>query len=219
MPINYSQKIIFIHIPKCAGTSVERILQIKDEKDFYTEKLTSNILAELALKNFTDEDYKICASKNKQHYTYKELSKILSEDILKNFTKFSIVRNPYDRLVSEYYFREKSVKLHKNFEDFAKNVLKLNRFTRNWLYDGHLETQSSYLINEENNFNSIDKIFKFEKLNECAAFLTGVTGDKNMPHLRKTSNRKPYEEYYTQELKEIVYNFYKEDFINFNYSA
>ena len=49
-------------------------------------------------------------------------------------------------------------------------------------------------------------------------FLTEVTGDKNMPHLRKTSNRKPYEEYYTQELKEIVYNFYREDFINFNYS-
>jgi hypothetical protein len=225
MPISYNHKVIFIHIPKCAGTSVESILfnasnafdSVTKELHFYTETLTPTKLASLPLEKFPDEEYRICASKNKQHYTYRELTKILSQGILDTYEKISIVRNPYDRLVSEYHFCEGSVKIHKDFNDFVKTALNLEKYKRNWLYDGHLETQTSYLINENSNFNSIDKIFKFENLNECFEYLNLLTGIDQKPHARRSNNRGSYEEYYTSELKEIVYNFYKEDFINFNY--
>lgn len=219
MPISYDHKILFIHVPKCAGTSIEGILNCKDENKFYTESLTSQTLASLPINSFTDREYRICASKNKQHYTYRELIKILPKNIIENFEKIAVVRNPYDRLVSEYYYSAYNIKSYRNFEEFVRAALKLDLYTRNWLYDGHLETQTSYLINEQENFNSINKIFKFEEINTCFDYLNKIIGKVCRPHLRAASNRKPYSEYYTSELKEIVYNFYKDDFTNFNYSV
>jgi hypothetical protein len=217
MPVSYKHKILFIHVPKCAGTSVEFILNTGSEIEFYTEKLSLKLLSSLPINSFTDEEYRICASKNKQHYTYKELVKILPESVIKDFKKIAIVRNPYDRFVSAYHYWVISNKHYKNFEEFTKNTLSIDTFTRNWLYDGHLETQTSYLINEQKNFNSIDNIFKFEELDICFDYLNKITGRVYKPHARASLNRKPYNEYYTSELKEIVYNFYKDDFINFNY--
>jgi hypothetical protein len=217
MPISYKHKILFIHIPKCAGTSIECILSTNNKTEFYTEKLSFELLSSLPIDRFTDEEYRLCASKNRQHYTYRELAKILPKDVTENFEKITIVRNPYDRLVSEYHYCIASIKSYKNFEEFIKNALKIDIYTRNWLYDGHLETQTSYLINEQGNFNSINKIFKYEELNTCFDYLNKITGRIYKPHARASLNRKPYNEYYTSELKEIVYNFYKEDFINFNY--
>jgi hypothetical protein len=214
MPINYNYKTIFIHIPKCAGTSVEFLLDTLNETNLYTQGVkTKN---SLCFDKFTDEEYRICASKNMQHYTFRELKKVLPEEIITSFKKFSIVRNPYDRLVSEFYF---AITPYKDFEEFVKNVLSLDVYTRNWLYDGHIETQSSFLINEQNNFNSIDNIFKYEQLDECFAFLKNITGKSAKPHLKKTQDREPWQNYYTTELKEIVYNFYRDDFINFNYGT
>ena len=217
MPLNYEHKILFIHIPKCAGTSVERILNINKDSEFYTESLTSKVLADLPLNNFTDEEYRLCASKNKQHYTYKELVKILPKNIIENFQKIAIVRNPYDRIVSEYCYSSRIVNTCKDFEEFVKTALNLDLYTRNWLYDGHLETQTSFLINEQKNFNSINKIFKFEELDACFDYFNKIIDKKQKFHARANINRKPYAEYYTSELKEIVYNFYRNDFINFNY--
>lgn len=221
MPINYTHKILFIHIPKCAGTSVQTILETNTKGNFYTEQRTLEDLAFLPKDRFTDQEYRICMSKNRQHYTFKELTKILSPEIINNFKKISIVRNPYDRLVSEYYFRRNLYKAYSGldevFGDFVKTVLRLDPYTRNWLYDGHLETQTSYLINDQDNFNSIDKIFKFENLNECFEHLNSITNKNLKPHARATIKRKHFDEYYTPELKELVYEFYKEDFINFNY--
>lgn len=222
MPLNFEHKILFIHIPKCAGTSIEHILKMTNKENLYTEQLKLENYNLLPINNFTDEEFRMCASKNPQHYTYRELTKILPIDIVENYKKISIVRNPFDRLVSEYYYREGHVKIHRNFECFVKTSLNLDQYTRNWLYDGHLETQTSFLINKEKNFNSIDKIFNFEDMKSCFKYIQDLTGIKQTAHLRSSSNRiscgKTWEEYYTSELKEIVYSFYKEDFINFNYT-
>lgn len=217
MPISYTHKIIFIHVPKCAGTSIETILQTGKEENFFTTGLPSSSITLLPQEKFTDREYRLCASKNRQHYTYRELAKILPQNVLNSFKKISVVRNPYDRLVSDYHFYDGALKCHKDFEEFVKNVLNLEEYKRVWLYDGHLETQTSFLINEQGNFNSIDKIFKFENLDECFEYLSTITGKLEKVRARVTTNRKPWEEYYTPELKELVYNFYKEDFINFNY--
>ena len=72
--ISHKHKFIFLHIPKCAGTSIG-------------EKLNSHF-DEL----WTYSGFKI-------HHDD------LTEDILKEDFVFTIVRNPWDRLYSQYKFR------------------------------------------------------------------------------------------------------------------
>ena len=213
MPISAAYQTLFIHIPKTAGSTIDyHLRQNNPELD------RGKYFANVALKKFTNEEYRLCLSKPLQHLTYREMAKILPENILKDYKKFTVVRNPYDRLVSEYYFSQKYVKIYKDFEEFVRKALYLDLFTRVWLFDGHLETQTSYSINENKNFQSIDYIFKYENLNECFQYLKSITSKNVTQHLRKSLERKKFQEYYTPELKQIVQEFYKEDFINFNYS-
>ena len=45
-----------------------------------------------------------------------ELSNKINYDIFKNFFKFGVVRNPYDALVSDYYWRNSSkIKIQKKY--------------------------------------------------------------------------------------------------------
>jgi len=219
MPISYRYKIIFIHIPKTAGTSIEYMLGTDTLNEFYTKGQYDERLRLLPTNKFTLEEYTMCADKNRQHYTYREISKLIGFDTLNTFKKISIVRNPYSRLVSEYNFRKTLyIPGVTSFSDLVRNKLSLDKITRNRVYDGHLETQTSFLVNEQGNFNSIDKIYTFENINECVNDVNIITGKHEYPHL-KNSNISNWEQYYTPELKELVYNFYKEDFVNFNYSS
>lgn len=218
MPISHKHKVIFIHIPKCAGTSIEHLLEIDGIDDFYTEGLQLRRSEFIPKEKFTEQEYTMCCDKNMQHYTVRELAKILDPDIFNTYKKIAVVRNPYTRLVSEHYFRlSEKVREKISFEELVRTKLQLSTIERNKSYDGHLETQTSFLINEQGNFNSVDKIYKYENLRECLSDISAITGNYDYPHLRTTNIVKPHEEHYTPELREIVYNFYKEDFINFNY--
>ena len=78
-------------------------------------------------------------------------------------------------------------------------------------------TQSSYLYNERGNLYTIDTIYKFENISACINNLNLITGKSGYLHLNKSTYDKSPDQYYTPELKEIVYNKYEEDFLNFNY--
>ena len=219
MPISHKYKVIFIHVPKCAGTSIEHLLDIEGDQCFFTMGTKELGIKYIPKDVFTVEEYTQCTNKNMQHYTLIELSKILQSDIFNTYKKISVVRNPYSRLVSEYNFRKTLyTPAVTTFVDLVKERLNLDKVERNKIYDGHLETQTSFLTNKEGNFNSIDKIYKFENLNECIEDINKLTGKKELPHLRTSKINKPWQEYYTPELKELVYNFYKEDFVNFGYT-
>ena len=69
--ICHKNKIIFIHIPKCAGKSVEKAL-------------------------FNREVYNSSAN----HATVDTFVERHGEDIWNEYTTFAVVRNPWDRLVS-----------------------------------------------------------------------------------------------------------------------
>ena len=218
MPISHRYKIIFIHIPKCAGTSIEYLLDIEGVECFFTLGNKTAGINYIPRDVFTPEEYIQCTNKNMQHYTLLELSKILQPDIFNTYKKIAVVRNPYSRLVSEYNFRKPLFKLETlTFKDLVVNKLNLDKVTRNKIYDGHLETQTSFLTNIQGNFDSIDKIYKFESINECINDINTITGKHDYPHLRNSNNNN-WEQYYTPELKELVYNFYKEDFVNFGYT-
>lgn len=209
MPISYTYNTVFIHIPKCAGTTIEKILGTCTPNELfdYKDRLDGSL------------------EKTPQHLTYLEIKDRLKIN-LDNFLIFTVVRNPYSRAVSEYKYR-KDLYLrtnnerynHPTFENFLSN-LSLENSQRIGIFDGHLETQSSFLKREDGGIHHLIAIFNFENLAPCWEKLESITGVKygNYVWSRKSKDPTPYQDFYTPETQDIVYNFYKEDFENFGYS-
>jgi|APGre2960657404_1045060.scaffolds.fasta_scaffold18819_3 hypothetical protein len=231
MPISKNFNVIFIHIPKTGGTSVEKMLDMSRKNNFYTtNRKTEENIKDLIFNNFSEEERLICSAKNMQHFTLIELKKLLDSNFFNNAFKFSIVRNPYHRLISEYFFALYIAQYNHlltnireecpTFPLFVQTQLNLPKLQRIQRFDGHLETQNSFLLDENGTLNSIDKIYKLEtEMQDCLDFCRQRANINIMNiHAREGNYDKNIAQYYDAETKDLVYNFYKQDFDLFGYN-
>ncbi len=143
----------------------------------------------------------------------------------------TIVRNPYDRLVSAYHFmirggfRNNRNYLHirdeyKNFEDWVLNGL-TEEFT---VWNPHYQdmeptiAQVEWVCNEDYEL-IIDpqNIGHFENFLEDAKRLLGICQGQ-IPHINKSRDRKHWKEYYTNKaVEDRVYRLYELDFTLLGY--
>lgn len=197
-----NKQIFFIHIPKTGGSSIERLLDIQIFKGL--SRISSHYKTSL---------------------THLPLS-ILENEIpnISQFTLFTVVRNPYDRLLSEFFWRfkwDQNIELHtciQRFNRFVKIVLKeLISVERIISFDRHLETQESFLTSEKHAV----KWFKLEEVNILENWLSNKL---HKPIQINTFNKsqKPFnflkEDFLRNtETLQIINTFYKQDFALFNY--
>ena len=197
MVVCHIRKIIFIHIPKTAGSSIEHLLRDegKYELDF------------IGVRN----------GRSTHHYMGIELKLILKE-LYPTYYKFSFVRNPYDRLISEYFWcRINNVghKFNKTFDeflDYVEDVIKNKKFFKP-IENDHFIPQYSFLF--FNNKLLVNNIFKYEDIETVAPLIKKRLKIKtSLQHLNKSVKN---EITLTQEQKDRIYNLYKIDFETFNY--
>ena len=218
MPYFKNNKInlLFIHIPKTGGTSVEYYFSSK-----YNIKLNVK-----SLYSEYDKDSNIVSL---QHRT---LDYILSNKKqfrinLINTEIITIVRNPYNRIMSELFFL--SFKYSKGYiteyfkidfntnKDDVYNILKYV-FTRyaadSNIYDNHIRPQYEFLIDKQNNIDKKIKILKMEKLKES---MHSLGYSDFMSNENRNENKGNYMSLLNKESIELINNFYHEDFIKFGY--
>lgn len=190
--ISHKDKFIFIHIPKCGGTSIERfILSHYGISHDWTRKYPLEALPTKVRSEFN------IGFGGQQHMTLSNFSL----ERQKQYFSFAFVRNPWDRIMSSYlYSRRLGFKF--TFESFLDSP----RFAN------HCGTQSSFLN------NNIDFVGRFENLQEDFDIVCGKLGldAKRLPHENKTTHGH-YTEWYTDERKKLIQDRYSEDIEVFNY--
>ena len=127
------------------------------------------------------------------------------------YFKFTIARNPWDRLLSFYKNKLNTsiIKGSPSFNKFVHRLHKYNLKTCNLHY--RLQTQMFPL-------NKIDYIVRFENLQEDFNIVCDKIGipHKKLPHKNKTKHEH-YTEYYDEETREIVAELYAKDIEYFGY--
>ena len=187
------RKVIFIHIPKTAGTSIE--------KYFNSDKPQ-------CLKHDVIKDIKIKFPKEYNSYA-----------------KFTVVRNPYDRMVSWYFHLKERVEsdgfdLEKDFTlgfvKWIEDPLK-TRYTKWSLTEaGQKDPNPTYLNPQHTYIDETVTVLKYENLSNELNEYFGK--EINLSTYNRSNLRKGhFLNYYNKYSLDIVYERYKEDFEKFNY--
>jgi len=199
MPYYKDINLLFIHIPKTGGTSLENYLQTKSSQSLYSGP-TNNIMPEQSLQQIS-----------LQHQFFKDIWRY-RKHIGVNFDNIriiSIVRNPYDRIISDLlYFN--LINIYMKPEEVF-DIIKIY-LTRTDL-DNHNVPQYRFICDSKENMtvnmNQI-KIFRTETLTKDLHEY-GFTDYKG----KDSSNN--YMKYLNKDSISLINNFYKIDFIVFDY--
>jgi hypothetical protein len=194
--INLKHKCILIHIPKTGGSSFRYQL---DQHSF-------------------ENKFKFGHASAKDHMNY------LGGDYKKYFS-FAITRNPWDRLVSSFFYlqkggsqgkydlkMEKKLSKFKSFEDFICSDSGLD----SCLDEVHFKPQ--HLMLYEDKECLVDFVGKYEELQGSFDFVCEKLNLKKtiLVHKNKSAH-KHYPNCYNNNTAEIVANKYSKDIAFFNY--
>ena len=196
--IEYSgKKILFIHIPKTGGTSIEKGLG----------EIAPLRMCIRAIPGFTRVP--------PEHFTHQNIYSLFGEDYFDYV--FTVVRNPYKRLESEYRMRSLLAKEQffnelPKFPYWVEQIIEKTKVDR-YIFANHLRPQIEfvgrgvYVYRYEDGLENIA-----QKVSETA----GISLKLPEQRLLETNNTN-IEITWTGESIRLVNEFYAEDFKAFNY--
>ncbi|MGK7962050.1 sulfotransferase family 2 domain-containing protein [Crocosphaera sp.] len=214
--ISHKKSCIFIHIPKTGGTSIEKMIWPEKE-----DKTEANLW-----KGFIDGYHNKYQTGGLQHLLASQVKQEVGDDIFNQYFKFTIVRNPWDKVISQYSYMKKRKDL-RNFigmekDDCLKTYLSLITKKNHVQW----EHQHKFVLDESQNI-IVDYIGKFEEFNKDVYTIldkinirTKILGIRVLKilHTNRSQERLPYSEYYDSESREMVANIYRKDIELFDYS-
>ncbi|MEP2024101.1 MAG: sulfotransferase family 2 domain-containing protein [Reichenbachiella sp.] len=209
--IIHENKMIFLHIPKNAGTSIEKYLR----PDFGLEWDVPNY----------DLLYGWCPDRqiHLQHATPQEMIdlNLIDRQTWDEYTKFAVIRNPWERAVSDFIWLKEKSKIKGNFMDY---LLVRGDFSSLLTDRSHIRFKGDHIF-PQIDFLKLDgemavkNIINFENLDHD---LNNFFGSLSLPRFdiklnQNTSYTKHYSNWYTNHSINIIKEKYASDIVLGNY--
>lgn len=198
MIISHKHKFIYIKTPKTAGTSTELFLeQFCDQGDIITP-----IWPRESNWNHRPRNHANFSS----HIKPISIKNKIGKDIFDLYYKFCNVRNPWDRLVSNFFW----------FKKFNRHIT----FDKYCELSGHISMERYYQIN---NTPIINGYIKYENLVEDTIHILNQIGIKisnieQFPKSKIMRKSKEYRSFFNRKQIDIVATACKDEIDRFGYS-
>ena len=140
--------------------------------------------------------------------------------------KFSIVRNPYDRFYSTYYYlvnggisdldKKRCERIKSNYENLKDFVMNIN-FQE---FDGFFDPQHSFVCDDETGKECMDYVGRYENLEEDVQFVYQMYYQKRYTKgfpVVNSSNKPSWVDVLDKEMKRRIFRYYEKDFKAFGY--
>jgi len=186
---NRAHGAVFVHVPKTAGMSIERMLQMQRPSDYHAPA---------------------CAYR------------AADPDFWARSLTFTVIRDPWDRLVSAYHYgRWSSPFAHdhlwaaqhlEGFETFEAFVLALQRPAfRARAFQRLIFMPQSYFVCDLAGRREVKELAPFDSLDAAISSIAGRLGLPPRQSRVNSSDHEPSAGYYTPQTRAVVARVYKRD--------
>ncbi|MCF6409084.1 sulfotransferase family 2 domain-containing protein [Pseudalkalibacillus salsuginis] len=207
MIISHKYKFIFLKTKKTAGTSIEISLsRYCGDKDIITPIMFEDEKIRADLGKYP-QNYQIGQINFYNHDSANKIKSLIGEDIWDSYYKFCFDRNPWDKVISLYYFLVKDPK-KESFDEF------LERKGYKYAYN--------FPIYTINNKSVVDYLGKYENLESDLKSICNKISlpfDGWLPNAKGNfrKNHQHYSTQYNKHQREVIHNFFKKEIELLNY--
>lgn len=207
---NKEHKFAYTQVPKTGCTTIKHMIAplfgVSPQKRV-VEFEGSNFKGEHTDAHLLTEEFKI------------DLDEFLEHD-LSGVWKFTLVRNPYARLVSGFNmvvrdpvegFINPDLVTNKDFNSFVKCLVEIPDDE----LDKHFKPQNCMVRFDQVTYDYVGYLENMSMAQAVVADKLDLPFDKNL--VLNPSIPYDYKQFYTAELEDLVYNKYRKDFMQFNY--
>lgn len=204
--ISHRHQCIFVHIPKCGGSSVEEILwpEPRHVHDLWM--------------GFLDRYHNKYQTGGLQHLLARQIRQEVGPHVFDAYFKFAFVRDPFDKAVSQYHYMRGRDDLREFIgmrqDDSFKTYLRLTR------QRVHVQWEEQWkFVLDERGRPMMDFVGRFESFEaDVRRVLDRLSvAAPTIPHTNRTE-RGRYEDYYDDEAAAIVASMYHRDLDLFGYA-